>query len=387
MSDFFDSSFALERQPNIWEPKCPTCLLWESCGGSDTAPCQCVWSDKKKSHNCASCRYICTERYAPPYNGRLDTFPIHAHLGKDLEEINLDQRNLSTPLPLLIPLQTDKLSSDIQLNHDWNWVGIDLKFLVSKHKNPPVYPKSYLDSPLQVRKFANVTKDCNLLAIMNGKDELLESFWASDRVEIYNALEKSNFVASTGPTFSIYGYKGKVKVPDSHSVSMLRRHHQCVEELNGRNIIPIPNIYWRNNRDIAKLVQFLSKNESISMISRDFTCTRRGQELKYYFAQLIELIQKVGRKLHIVFQGISVAEAANVINRLAQIGCTCSLATPDPIIKGLRGNELLFNGKKRPKIIKNISNSLPELAFKNLYVMKEYLNAVAAPLSVYSGKI
>jgi hypothetical protein len=279
------------------------------------------------------------------------------------------------------------LPSNIQLNHDWDWVGIDLKLLVSKHKDPPIYPKSYLDSPFEVRKFANVTKDCNLLAIMNGKDGLLESFWASDRVEIYNALKKSNFVASTGPTFSVYGYKEKLRVPDSHSVSMLRRHHQVVQELDFRNIIPIPNIYWRNNRDILKWVEFLSKNEFISTISRDFTCTTRGQERKYYFEQLVELIQRVGRKLHIIFQGTSVAEASNVINRLAQIGCTCSLATPDPIIKGLKGKELSFNGEKPPKILKNTINSLPELMLNNLYVMQKYLRAVAAPLSVYSSKI
>jgi hypothetical protein len=216
---------------------------------------------------------------------------------------------------------------------------------------------------------------------------LLESFWASDRVEIYNALKKSDFVASTGPTFSIYEYKEKLRVPDSHSVLMLRRHHQVVQELDLINIIPIPNIYWRNNRDILKWIQFLSKNEFISTISRDFTCTTRGQERKHYFEQLVELIQRVGRKLHIIFQGTSIADAFNVINRLAQIGCTCSLATPDPIIKGLKGKELLFNGGKPPKILKNTTNSPAELVFNNLYVMKKYLSAVAEPLSIYSSRI
>src|SRR5690606_29797929 len=133
------------------------------------------------------------------------------------------------------------------------WVAIGLKQLISQRKNLPAQPYSWLGSSSLVRRKARVNSSSRLLAVFNASDDLLESFWGMDRVALYAALATAGFDGVTGPTFSIYKYATggeNLRIPDSHSVMMLNRHHRVMTELAERFRLSIPNIYWRNDKDL-----------------------------------------------------------------------------------------------------------------------------------------
>ena len=177
--------------------------------------------------------------------------------------------------PWLIPTQTRQLPINTQLN----WAGVCLADLITDTKTPPTKIKKYLTTPFESHKFLRIKKNANLIAVINALDKPLEHFWALNRRELYNALKINGFSIATGPTFSVYSQLSPKKyIPDSHSVLMLRRQNKVLQELYDYGITPVPNIYWRNNRDQNAWVNWLSQNNSIYLISRDFSSTKKGFE-------------------------------------------------------------------------------------------------------------
>jgi hypothetical protein len=186
------------------------------------------------------------------------------------------------------------------------------------------------------------------------------------------------FLAATGPTFSVYNQtNSKEPEPDSHSVLMLRRQFKVLQELHDNNINPIPNIYWRNKRDRDEWIKWLSLNNSINVISRDFSSTKRGYEFENGIKYLIDIIMQVGRRIHVLLNGIGHAKIERVIKLFTDVNCTYSFLTSDPIICGRRGWALLPQSSTRLEVVKQIDVPFPVLALQNVSALTESLANVA----------
>lgn len=222
---------------------------------------------------------------------------------------------------------------------------------------------------------------------MNSQDDLLEHFWASDRNDFYNSITNRIFAAS-GPTFSIYKEtKNKEREPDSHKVLMNMRQNQVLQEMNNKGINAIPNIYWRNKKDRMLWAEWLNKNTSVWAISRDFSSTRSrdGVDYKNGLNYLIDIVRAVNRRMHIFVNGISYKKAASVIEKFAEIGCTCSCITSNPIILGRKGIKLEYRGSDIPDTSHQGREILAkDIAFSNICVMQDYLNKFSSSFSIYS---
>jgi hypothetical protein len=365
----------ISRQMVIWESQCSDCQVWNSCGGAKTAPCGCIYTDKRR-FDCINCTIQCKERYVVLSNTPVDSFSNNVASTMSLEELQINQNFFEKNFfPWFIPTQTRQLPVNAQLD----WAGVCLADLVTDRKTPPIKIKKYLTTPLKSREFLRMKINGNLIAVMNALDKPLEHFWASNRGEFYNALKTNGFSMATGPTFSVYSrLSSKSYIPDSHSVLMLRRQNKILQELYDNDIIPIPNIYWRNNRDQDAWVSWLSKNNSIHVISRDFSSTKRGSEYEIAINQLIDIIKKVDRKFHVFLNGIGLAKAAEALKLFARIGCTCSFLTSHPVMLGRNGMALLPQGIEKPMIIKRPDLPFADLALQNIDVTRNHLLEVAS---------
>ncbi len=377
------------RQVNIFDAKCTACQLYKACGGGVTAPCSCFQLDekieKKKRYDCANCRYICRERYVNKQGVR-DSFAIHHYTGRDLNDVQFNQDALYQPLPLIIPSKTYVLPEGFQLNV--RWAAIDIEKTLSIFKNPFAHSDD-TEWAIAVRKAARVHKNTKLLAVLNGNDNDLERFWGSNRHNVYNTMKMSNVSAVTGPTFSVNDItKDKRNIPESHRVTMLRRHHRVMQELAERDLIPVPNVYCRNEHDVKIWIDWLSKNESIKFLSRDLTCTRQvNAEYNRYVSQLVEIIKGTKRSFHIIFIGPSQSKAANLMEQFSKLGCTCTFVVSDPIISGSKGYGLVYQNAKPPTKEKNIDLYRPKIATKNISVLNDHLLAVASQLPIYKENL
>jgi hypothetical protein len=358
------------RQMGIWEVECPNCQLWKSCGGGKTAPCGCKWTGKSR-YDCMNCNLICRERYVDSKDGYKDSFSAQFFSTKSLEELEIKQDFATIKsFPLFIPTQTRQLPVNTKLD----WAGVILEDLVTNRKKPPLDPKKYLVT-LKSREHLRVNDNGNLIAVMNGNDKILEYFWASNRDKFYETLKMNDFLAVTGPTFSVYGND-----LDSHSVLMLRRQFTVLQELYDRNINFIPNIYFRNDneRDRDEWINWLSENKSIHVVSRDFSSTKQpGINYKTGMKYLIEILNKVGRRLHVLLNGIGHAKAIEAIKLLMNAGCTCSILTSDPIFLGRNGKVLLSRNAIDLYTEKQMYPSQETLALNNVRFFTDVLNQFA----------
>jgi hypothetical protein len=365
------------RQLGIYEPKCPTCEAWKDCGGSTTAPCDCMWEGEQR-YQCLTCSYACRERNIMINGNSKDSYSEYFQAGKSLSELCISQ-NLSKKqrLPLLIPSQTRQLSESVNLD----CAAVLIYDILSKHKKSPLKPSKKLKSPSITRKSFRVEENGILVAVLNSQDDKLEKFWASDREEIYGSIKKNNFWAVTGPTFSINIWDDSgIPIPESHSVVMQRRQNQIMQELYDHSIVPIPNIYWRNEFDCFSWIDFLTENKSINVISRDLSASKwRGEEYEAIISDFIDLILKVGRGFHIIFNGVGHAKVSKVLEQFAEIGCTCSFISSDPVLKGSFGE--LFSSNLIPE---KSDLTLKENALNNIFIMQEYLSKISSSFSIYS---
>jgi hypothetical protein len=357
------------RQMEVWELECPHCQLWESCGGGKTAPCGCKLTGKSR-YDCINCNLICRDRYIDSENGYKDSFSGQVFSTKGLKELAIEQ-DFSTIkfFPPFIPMQTRQLPVNTRLD----WAGVTLSDLITARKKPPLDPKKYLEK-LRSRDSLRVNDNGNLIAVMNGNDKLLEYFWASDRDKFYETLKMNSFLAVTGPTFSVYGND-----LDSHSVLMLRRQFTVLQELYDRNINSIPNIYFRNDneRDRDEWIKWLSENESIHVVSRDFSSTKSGINYRIGMEYLIDILNKVGRRFHVILNGIGHAKAIEAIRLVKNIGCTCSILTSHPILLGRHGRALLPESTTYLCVKKQTDLSQDTLALNNVRIFTDVLNKFA----------
>ena len=314
----------------------------------------------------------------------VNSFSHHHVTGRDIEHIQLNQLGSIPSFPLLIPTKTHNLRVDHSLEIDW--VGIEIDRILSLFNKLPRMPQKSSLTPKAFRELAQVGERTKVIVVLNGVDSKLEKFWGMDRLQLYEMMEKSSVNAVTGPTFSIYDQTtGGYPMAESHRVTMMRRHFRVIQELSDNEFFTIPNVYFRNQYDIDRWINWLKGNKSIKVLSRDLTCTRSGKEFESYLQQLIELIKGTHRSFHVLFQGISASKADYVIRKMSEINCTCSLITSDPIIKGSNGYEFVFRGKERPITKKQPNHHWSQIATQNIKVLNDYLKALVSEMPIYSS--
>lgn len=358
------------------------CPLWDLCGGPLAAPCFCIVKEPDKRYKCHECDRICVERNVVGENGILtDDIFVHIQDGKTLNELELDQIQIPT-LPLFIPTRTHEIND--RRNLPYKWVGVDAKYLLSQHKKSKTEPRSYLSNPDSLRNFLHVDSECNLLAVLNARDDILERFWGMPRRRFLTTLDNCGFSAVTGPTFSVI-YESNGFLP-SHNILMLMRHHQVISEIAETPMVAIPNIYWRNFMNQTEWSEWLNFQSSVSVVSRDFSLTKQTVDFLEALEGLIVILMNVDRPLHIVCIGVGIKHAGITVQRLAEIGCTVSVVSSDPILSAIKGGaRLVNNGELPPSKEKDFKVRRDILARINIDVMTRHLESIAKNITLYNN--
>ncbi len=370
--------------PNLFrESDCQGCALFEECGGSSTAPCGCVWDDPEQRHDCMNCSLICRARTeAPsPYHKVVDD-------GRSLDEVSIDQRQLQGAggeknqvlFPILIPYQTRDLPEGTRLPMEW--AAVRLPELISKGGDRGT-PSRLLASE-NIREELRVGPQTKILPVLNAKDDCLAALWEMDRSELYSHAERHGVEAITGPTFSIYSEReGDPRRPAAMNVIMQKRHHQVLAEIGARTTAaPIPNLYWRDQRDRQKWAEWLEENQ-IRVVSRDFTMTTQPETFRPEFAGLLEILGHVSRSIHVLVVGVGMTKAGWTIRRLAEEGHTCSIVMSDPIHTGAAKGRRVVREKGGVKK-KESDIPLRKLGMENLEAAERALLATAQDTPLYS---
>lgn len=362
--------FRRSLQPTLFELACPNCPLYSSCDGADSAPCKCMYtSGNPEYRQCGSCSYICRERFVELGDGEFDTFYRRFKSLTPLPELRITQSKHS--LPSFIPAKTYELAKGT--NIDSPWVAIDLKKLPIATNFPITNPINCWYSAERLRECLRIGQKSRLLAVLNGTDDRLERFWGSDRFAFYEVLKHCGVTAITGPTFSVHELdrdSGRF-IPESEKVVNMMRHHRVLQEIDSYFDLPIPNLYWRNEIDIANWAAWLREHEDIQYISRDLTC-RAQREI--FLSDLVLLIEQVKRPLHIVILGVGSALVRQTIQRLDKVGYSYSFVSSDPILKAVRARKKLqYNGKCTPTVQNYSGQDYSYLALHNLNVMNQHI--------------
>ena len=342
--------------------------MYYACGGSVAAPCLCIYTDERR-YQCNTCSVFCKERSDWDINKQLAE-------GLDLDDVRV--RTSSKPrYPILIPLDTKVATQQLPLAV----AGIELESLFNNAKTKPLSPKRFLTKDEPINMHLRLPPKTRMIAVMNGKDSLLEAFWATKRSEVYKLLMENGISTLTCPTFSVVFEENGF--PASHNTCMQRRHHRVFSELQSVSIDAIPNVYWRNDEELMKWADWLNRNCTVSTISRDFSRTKQRSFLPL-LEKLVAMLEKVDHRLHVLLVGMGPRNGVVAIKALSQIGYTASVVTSfaskEATIKGKR-LEVTRSGK----LISWQDLPVPkrDLVFGNIKALEEYLVREALKLDVY----
>ena len=363
--------FRRAKQPTLFQATCQYCPLFSSCGGGHSAPCKCMYPvGDSRHHQCSSCSYICRERYVELENKQFDTFHRRLNSLTPLSELRITQTKLT--LPPFIPSKTYELASGTQMMAPW--AAVDLKKLPITTQFPVTSPHSCWYSAERLRECLRVSPDTELIAILNGSDPRLEHFWGINRFAFYETLQKCKIATITGPTFSVHEFDraSGFRIPETEKVINMMRHHRVLEESNRYFELSIPNLYWRNEDDIANWSAWLREHEHIHHVSRDLTC--RGQR-HLFIHDLLFMLEQVQRPLNIILLGIGSALAEKTTDQFSKIGCTVSIVSSDPIMKAVKARKKLRHNHELPPTSHDYRGvNHTKVALHNIEVMKKYMS-------------
>lgn len=340
---------------------CGNCALRTACGGAITAPCGCVYTGTAKENQCHDCIIGCTRRK----DGSED-FLAHVMDGIDLENVRVHHGTDFPTLPLVLPIKGGK--SKVHLPARFATVDLRqmLQFFNTRRKGTTLHDRVHVPAGIP------------LVGVMNSTDDVLERFWSmKNRAQFFTCLEEAGVIAIAGPTFSVIDetVEGRT-TPESHKVLMLRRHHKILIEIAENGIMPIPNLYFRNQFDIDAWAGWLKVN-TVLFIKRDFSLTKNISEfVEKEIQSMKEIIIKSGKVFHIIFTGIGAANAETFLREFAAIGCRCSFVTSDPLQKAMIGGKRLYelNGKLEATIDWATPN--PSLVYPNYAELESFLSKI-----------
>lgn len=286
--------------------------------------------------------------------------------GIELEDLHLRQED-SFQFPTFIPLGTHEAASALNLL----WVGVDIKGLVTQRRRKPASPKKFLLQE-DIGSYLNVPKETRLLAVLNGQDKLLESFWGMRRKAFFELLKERGFEVVTGPTYSITSEESGF--PASHNIFMQRRHHRAIEEIQDAGLVAVPNLYWRNESDMERWVAWLSKQKDLYYVTFDFSRNKDATNFELELVGLMQILRLLNKPLHVMLVGVGSANGLKAIKCLSDLNCTASVVSSRPVrVAASGGNRLQIaaSGKLGSSQYKELARG--ELVGKNIRVMEEYL--------------
>lgn len=318
--------------------ECPKCDAYTLCGGASTVPCECVYARSDPSHKqCGTCALWCRERHLPGQRSYAEEYQFltslqgtgilsKTHWGSFLrsfqskvEEIPIDQR-------LIAP-----------------WVAIELrKLLTSTTKSAARLSGVALTQSLRAKM--RVSDETSLIVLLHGNDNLLERFWEMDRQPFYQQLLKHNINAIMGTTFSLYN-EGRLR-PASHNVMQLRRHSHVLHELSSYGLTYIPNLYLRAVKDEVELAAWLRDRTDIRQVARDLSMNKTWRAKEVELDLLARALDRTARNFNVLVTGVSIGTYREVVSHLHKNGHTCTVVTPDPIMKAHHGRNLASRGWK-----------------------------------------
>jgi hypothetical protein len=332
-----------------------------------SVPCGCVYEDNRR-YKCENCPYFCLERREIE-SGRDLTFYISE--GLDLEELTISQKIPSLP-PIFVPLGTRNARSSLPLA----WVALEMEKLVVVKKD--LENVARLKNQSDFDNYFRLPSITNLIAVFNGQDKLLETFWSMPhRQKLFRILKERGVLFATGPTFSITDESGGF--PASHNVLMQRRHNRIIKEISDSGIIPIPNVYSRDEKGIDDWANWINKNE-IQLISRDFSLTKSGRPLEKEISKLISLLLKIkslGRKIHVILLGLGTKNSENVLRKVNKLGFTATIVSKDPVLTAINGGRLTSNKLGRISKSKDHKTQKSKLILHNIQFFTNYLSGIA----------
>ncbi len=259
-------------------------------------------------------------------------------------------------------------------------IAVDIDSLFSCRKEKGAELKSRFKSEYDVRKHFNASPDCVLIAVLNGHDWMLESFWASSRMSILKKLRVLGFSICTGPTFSVTALTtDNTVLPHSHNVAMLMRHNRVLSEIIEVGMSAVPNLYWvdGDQYQINKWTSWLIDNKGVNYISRDFTSTRNWKVVERKVIELLEILAPTNRTFHILIVGAGNANAGKIAKMISVAGHKVSFITSSPIMKTIYGSGYYITGDKvlKDKPIDKSVMSKRELLKYNISLFEEHLQA------------
>lgn len=364
--NLFDELYAVE---------CITkCELYSACGGNkQSAPCGCTWpASSGMRHKCDKCDLICRERTKDgPHGPESDVIP-HISTGSLLDQVRVEQTSRAQ-FPLFIPTKTEFLAKDHKLT-SLRWVAADVRTLFNATDLDP-----HFATDGSTREYLRVNSECNLIAVMNGKDHYLEAFWAiKQRRTLFERLHKSGFSVGTGATFSVTELTEKNTImPSFHNATMLMRHHRVVQEIQAAGIDSIPNLYWvdGDQKELQRWADWLIENTGIYTVSRDFTSTREKHTVVKKIRDLLLLLNKVNRPIHVLIVGTGCKIAPLIVRELAKAGYSSYVITSAPIQHAYRNAEYQMSDDGQIMVHKRGDQSIPfsDLMQRNMKVFEQAL--------------
>lgn len=349
------------------------CEAFAACGGrQESAPCGCTWpASSGKRHKCEECSLVCRERQkaGPDGSGLQPDFVAHVNAGSLLEQVTLRQDS-TLQFPLFIPTNTQHLKG-MQLS--LRWAAADIKTLLNVRNLKP-----YFATRESTQKYLRVGPDCNLIAVLNGKDSSLENFWAMERRTILKQLQSSGFSVGTGATYSVNdSTEDGTPMPYSHNATMLMRHHRIMRETQAAGMETVPNLYWidGDQREIQHWAEWLMLNTGVCTLTRDFSSTRDTPTVMSKLYELITLLNTVGRSFHVLIVGTGCHTAPLVLKALAEAGHSGSIITAAPIHAACKNvmyrldNAGRIIDEKRP----DTTMPFPELMWHNMEIFEQAL--------------
>jgi hypothetical protein len=229
------------------------------------------------------------------------------------------------------------------------WTATDATHIKERILTGPAATPKFA-SPEAVKKFLRVADTSRLLVVLNAQDKVLEKLWHwDDRVGKFQRLASYGFELSTGASFSVVERTlENTDVPRFHNLVMQRRHWRVLSELQQGGLTGVPNMYWFDDREEDRWVDWLVRNPQVRFISREFTRTRYWPAFEARLNGLLRLLERTGRTYHIFLVGSGPATAGRALRRLAGYGHTGTVLTSDPIAQGRSGKRYNADLKAEP---------------------------------------
>ena len=350
------------HSPSLFQGACSSCPAEDVCGGDPSSPCGCLRTGAAK-HRCQDCPLVCREGTEDPAQSYDDEFRIRLREGISLDQLSLSQPAPPETPPLLIPLRTRNLTEADGARLTYAATNLEGLLSLSSNGSRVRLRKRLTGTSSALRRSLKVSDSARILAVLNGKDEVLEGMWPfSARSRLVSALSAMSVLGVTGPTYSVYELD-----PASHRTYMAMRHHKMVQEIDSAGLLPIPNLYWRegDERDIALWGDFLNANPQIRWITRDFSRDKHAATFDVHLDGLVRVLRRAGREFH-VFALTGPVFGNKAVRRLAEVGCTCSIVTARPVLAGLKGRALIERGGRVEERILSGTLSGSSLAVENL---------------------